>query len=146
MLIAVQLVAHTALNDLHRTTAVTNADATSHAAAIHVRKERNVKQNWFAMSLILISLPLVSNPRADKLIKKADALRFSVEVRVAKKNAVLTRIAREITNVASTVAVALVSRLLHCMKSQQRLPPPLLEALHLESSTGSPASRLKRAA
>lgn len=46
-----------------------NADATSLAVAIHAQKGPNVKPNWFAMSLILISQPLVSNLRADKVIK-----------------------------------------------------------------------------
>jgi hypothetical protein len=46
-----------------------NADATSLAVAIHAQKAPNVKPNWFAMSLILISQPLVSNLRADKVIK-----------------------------------------------------------------------------
>lgn len=52
---------------IHRIPVVTNVDATNLAAVIHVRKGRNVRLNWFAMNLILISLPLVSNPPADKV-------------------------------------------------------------------------------
>ena len=53
-------------------------------------------------------------------IKRVNALQFSEEDLVAKKNAALTQIAREITNVASTVAAALVSRLLRHTASQRQ--------------------------
>jgi hypothetical protein len=47
--------------------------------AIHAQKGPNVKLNWFVMSLILISQPLVSNLRADKVIKHFNSNRHKLK-------------------------------------------------------------------